>query len=355
MEKTRYYSWKNGELCKGCKLCVKGEKLVLFVSGLCTRDCWYCSLSDKKKNKDVVYANEWLIEKDSDILTEARLCEAKGAGITGGEPLQVIDRTLKYIKMLKDEFGKEFHIHLYTSLNSADEGRLKRLYDSGLDEIRFHLDIKDDKLWERLRLAKKFRWKVGVEIPVIPSLKKETINLIEFAKDKIDFLNLNELEISELNFNEFEKRGLKTKSELSYGIKGSEELALELLKEFPDMNIHYCTSKLKDAVQLANRIKKRAKNARKSFDIVTNEGMLIRGCVYLDKDTAKKFSLRDLEKAKSEINLKEACVDERKSRLILSRKNIKKFAKKIKTLGYVPAIAEEYPTWDSLEVEIDFL
>ena len=344
MEKTKFYSWKNGNLCRGCKLCVKGDKLVLFITGICPRNCWYCSISEKKKNKDIIFANERPITNVDEAIEEAKLCDATGAGITGGDPLSKLDRTIEYIKALKKEF-ENFHIHLYTSLDLVDEDKLKQLFDAGLDEIRFHLDL-DDKLWNKLELAKKFRWKVGVEIPVIPGMKEQTIKLIEFIKDKVDFLNLNELEYSEINSGEYNKRDLTAKSELSYGIKGSEELALELLELFPDMNVHYCTSRLKDAVQLANRIKKRARNVKQNFDIVTDEGMLIRGAVY-DAD--------DLEKAKQEIGLKEIIIDKRKHRLLLSSKNIKKFAKKIKQLGYKPAIVEEYPTWDCLQIEVTFL
>ena len=86
---------------------------------------------------------------------------------------------------------------------------------------------------------------------IFPYLKKETGKLISFAKDKIDFLNLNELEYSEINSGQYNKRELTVKDELSYGIAGSEELALELLEMFPEMNIHYCTARLKDSVQLA--------------------------------------------------------------------------------------------------------
>jgi hypothetical protein len=355
MEKTKFYSWKNGKLCKGCRLCVEGEKLVLFITGICPRNCWYCSLSEKKKSQDVIYANERPISNVNEAIEEAKLCDAKGAGITGGDPLSKLGRTVEYIKALKKEFGKDFHIHLYTSLDLADEGKLESLFNAGLDEIRFHPDIENNKLWNKLSLAKKFRWKAGVEIPVIPGLKEKTIRLIEFVKDKIDFLNLNELEFSELNYTEYEKRGLKTKNELSYGIKGSEELALELLEMFPGTNIHYCTSRLKDSVQLAKRIKRRAKNIKEKFDIVTDEGMLIRGAVYLDKNLKRKFKPEELEEAKKKINLKEIKIDERKSRLLLSKKNVIKFSDKIKKLGYIPAVVEEYPTWDSLEIDVNFI
>ena len=106
MEKTKFYSYKTGCLEKGCQLCVKGSKLVLFVTGICSRNCYYCPLSEKKKNKDVVYANEWPILKDSDIIKEAELCNAKGAGITGGDPLLVCERTCSVIKKLKKTFRK---------------------------------------------------------------------------------------------------------------------------------------------------------------------------------------------------------------------------------------------------------
>ena len=98
--KTPYYSYRNKQLCKGCKQCVKGRKLVLFVTGLCSRNCFYCPLSERKYKKDVVCANEWEIQKPTDILYEAKMCGSTGAGITGGDPLLKLDRTIKFIKIL---------------------------------------------------------------------------------------------------------------------------------------------------------------------------------------------------------------------------------------------------------------
>ena len=34
MEKTKFYSYKNGELPRGCQLCVQGKKLVLFIESI---------------------------------------------------------------------------------------------------------------------------------------------------------------------------------------------------------------------------------------------------------------------------------------------------------------------------------
>jgi len=279
---TPYYSWRTGDLAKGCRHCVKGEKLVLFITGLCSRRCDFCPVSDKKLYKDVTYANEMQTTNIKQIIQEAKLCSAEGAGITGGDPLIKIQNTCSAIRKLKKEFGKDFHIHLYAPLKLLNAKKLKKLHSAGLDEIRFHPDFEKPSEWNKLNLAKDYDWDVGVEIPVIPGKEKSILGLIYYIKDKVDFLNLNELELAD-NAAWREKKNIKCKDELSYAIKGSDELAKKLLETCANIGLrtHYCTCKLKDKVQLAKRIKRRAQNIKQKFDIVTNEGMIIRGAVYL--------------------------------------------------------------------------
>lgn len=133
-------------LTDGCLCCREGAKMVLFVTGLCRRDCFFCPLSEDRKNRDVIFANERAVLSDADVLEEARAMDAKGTGITGGEPLLEFGKTVHYIRLLKNEFGKAHHIHLYTSTAPA-EPELKALAEAGLDEIRFHPPV---ELWTRL-------------------------------------------------------------------------------------------------------------------------------------------------------------------------------------------------------------
>jgi len=121
MKKT--ISWLNESsytmpLSPACKMCADGSKMVVLITGLCPAKCFYCPLSLEKTGKDRIFADEWELSNEDDIdklIKEAEYIEATGAGITGGDPLVVWQRTKKYIKLLKEKFGQDFHIHLYTS------------------------------------------------------------------------------------------------------------------------------------------------------------------------------------------------------------------------------------------------
>ena len=107
-----------GPLSQACRMCARGSKMVILITGLCSAKCFYCPLSARKSGKDRIFANEWELENENDIdklLKEAEYIDADGAGITGGDPLLVWKRTKNFIKILKDSFGANFHIHMYTS------------------------------------------------------------------------------------------------------------------------------------------------------------------------------------------------------------------------------------------------
>jgi pyruvate formate-lyase activating enzyme-like uncharacterized protein len=75
-----------GELPLGCRLCTKGSKMVLFVTGLCDSSCYYCPISQEKSGRDVVFADEMPVIDEADILFEAKAIRSEGAGISGGDP-----------------------------------------------------------------------------------------------------------------------------------------------------------------------------------------------------------------------------------------------------------------------------
>jgi pyruvate formate-lyase activating enzyme-like uncharacterized protein len=348
LEKGSKYT---GELPKGCKFCRQGRKMVMLVTGLCKLSCFYCPLSEKKKDKDVIYANEKLVKKDKDVLYEARTIDALGSGITGGDPLELLDRTLHYIQLLKREFGEDHHIHLYTAYK-PDKKVIEKLQNAGLDEIRFHIPF---NCWEKMegsdykrmiKEALKTEITVGVEVPSLPDFKEQLTNLIEHLDNLgVHFINLNELEYSETNWNDIKARGYDIRHETSNAIKGSQWVADDILKELDTtMALHYCSSRFKDGVQLRRRIKRRAKNTAKQSDVISEDGLFIKGIVECD-DLEGVFNQL---KRKFHIPEELIFIDKEKSRLEIAPWILEEIHENI---DYPCFIIEEYPTADRLEVE----
>ncbi len=376
IKKTKYYSYKTGSLAKGCKLCVKGRKSVLFSTGICPRDCFFCPISDDKKNNDVVYINELKIKEleINKLIKEINLSRSKGVGITGGDPLARINRTAGFVKILKKNFGKKFHIHLYTSFNLATKENLKKMFNAGLDEIRFHPDLDDNSLWKNIDNAKTFSWQVGIEVPIIPDKKKELLDLLEFFKSKVHFFNFNEFEMSDnANVDRFKKKYSVADNE-SYAIEGSMAVGLEIMEYCSKnkLNCHLCSVKLKDKVQLTNRIKLRGKSAKLKTDKVDKEGLLKRGVIYsqmipgvgyekeiygLSSNDIREelIELKDLQNRINkvfDISLNKLFIDAKKLRIITTQRIARRLAKLIPEQC---AVVLEYPTADGLEVEIELI
>jgi len=352
--KTTKKSVYTGKLPVGCKLCEEGAKLVLFVTGKCAKACFFCPLSEKRKNKDISWANERLVKSQNAVLEEALRMRAEGAGITGGDPLIRIERTLSFISFLKSNFGRDFHIHLYTA-SAVSKEHIKKLKKAGLDEIRFHL-INYEKeeltqIWKGIKFSINEGMDTGIEIPAVPKTEEKIISIAKKLKRMGgDFLNLNELEFSETNLTALERLGYKFKSELSYAVKGSEETAKNVIKSMPDFNVHYCSSSFKDSVQLKNRLLRTAKNVAKDYEIVTSEGLLFKGIIATSSKNMKALeNLRKLLIQRYSIPKSLIAIDNEKQRIETSIDVAKFLAKNHRVSDVKYSMVEEYPTADRLE------
>lgn len=326
--KTKFGSYCEKGVAEGCKYCVKGEKLVLFVGGRCSRSCWYCSLSKNRKNSNRMFANERPCENINSLIKEAKMSNAKGAGVTGGDPLVYFDKILKSCMALKKEFGKSFHIHIYLPLNLVDETKIKKL-SRWVDEFRFHpsfLALENETLKEKeiqkIEMASPIVGKenCGIEIPSTPKRKKEILEFILKIKDSISFVNLNEFEISETNFNEMVKHYKINKD--SYTIKGSIRMGKWILRKLrgTDIKVHLCTAKTKDLYQYRNRLKRYKILPYGNF---TEEGNVVYFCVYY------KGKLIDTEGKIKKIS-REYYVDKKRKRIILNMNDVEEIYEKTK-------------------------
>ncbi len=344
-----------GPLSPACTQCREGRKMVLFVSGLCRFRCFYCPVSGRRNQKDVVYANERLVTRDEDILEEARAIGAAGTGITGGDPLGVIDRTEHFVRLLKREFGADHHIHLYTHEPNAE--KLRRLAAAGLDEFRLHIP---HYLWGPLAgsgsayravLEAAPTWGIrrGVEIPVLPEKEAELGRLLRTLDEiGVDFVNLNELEFSETNETAMRARGYRVDVRNGWGVKGSRAVAERVVRDSRlAVPIHYCSSRFKDGVQLKQRLRRRAERTKAPFARMTADGTVVLGIV----EVPAPFDLaRQAGRIARLAGLGPAAyrVDFGRRRVELASARLRRVAPRLRWPAFE---VEEYPTADALEVE----
>ena len=260
--KTKFDSYSVNDIADGCKYCLRGEKLVLFMGGKCSRNCWYCSLSDSRKKCKTFFANERPISRTKDLIEEIKESNAKGMGITGGDPLVYFRKIIKFSKIAKKKFGQKFHIHIYLPLNLVTVKKIKKL-SKYVDEFRFHPSflIDKNKIQAETEKIKEIsdaigKNRIGLELPLIPNKEKEIIAFVRQVLNFISFLNLNEFEISETNFNTVTKK--YKINEDSYTISDSKKMGIKILKALKNskLKLHLCTARTKDSHQYISRLKK---------------------------------------------------------------------------------------------------
>jgi len=331
-----------GGLPDGCVMCTRGSKMVLFVTGICGSGCFYCPVSDERMNKDVMYANETRISSLEEMIEEAERMGAEGTGITGGDPLMDMERTVAAIGMLKERFGKDHHIHLYTS--TIDPARSQTLRGAGLDELRLHPPA---DTWTSLpedikKITSIDGLNVGFEVPALPDRALELKALVHGANGLgIKFININELEFSEGNWDMMSRYEIK--DETSAAVLGSGDLVRSLM-DISEIPIHFCSSAFKDSVQLRRRLIRIAERTVPEYGIVTEDGTVLKGIIRTDdpentvKELKDEYGVPDgLAKADTERGLVETAP------WILEEISGE--------LRHECFIVEEYPTSDRLEVE----
>ncbi len=354
-----------GQLPLGCTLCTNGSKLVLFVTGLCDSSCYYCPLSLDRSGQDVTFADEIPVSDDDDIVFEVKAIRGQGAGISGGDPLCDLERTLKYIQLLKKEFGPRFHLHLYTSQTYVSEDVLTRLHNAGLDEIRFHPQNSD---WSGVQRAVDMGLIVGIEVPAIPGKQEDLKKTAKRAEDMgVFFLNINELEASETNFDKLVALGMRLTSLERASIDGSASTAKEILEWSEDnleqISVHFCSARFKDSVQLRRRLERRLEQTIRDFEERDEEDpLLVLGVIravhgrQLNHD--QLVAIHTILQNQFDVPTVLMNIDESRMRIEIAPWVIESISEQLKEIladmnHLEIGIAFEYPTWDRLQTMFD--
>ncbi len=229
--------------------------------------------------RDVFFVNEEPVKTVEEAVLEVARQGARGASLTGGDPLIAYERTLLLIRLLKENFGSSFHIHLYTSGRYATPSVLVELAEAGLDEIRFH-PVRPEYL-KAIRYARGAGLLTGIEIPVGPGLEEWAKKVMESgARMGAQFINLNELEFTAANARGLLARGIREDPDRPFTARGSLRIAIRLLswaRRNLSIPVHFCPASFKDSIQTRNRLRRTARLDFGWDEEPTSDGLLRRG------------------------------------------------------------------------------
>jgi pyruvate formate-lyase activating enzyme-like uncharacterized protein len=262
-----------GNLSPGCSICGEGHWSCLFINRLCTKNCFYCP-QDRKIKKESRPQEEIVFDEPKDYVNYLKTFGLKGVGISGGEALLVFDKLLDYIQKIKEEFGKKIYLWVYTNGDLINEEKIRRMQQSGLDEIRFNISAGAYDLGPA-KLATDLIDNVTVEIPSIPE-DYETVkkSLSEMQKIGIGHLNLHQLFATKYNYKNYIDRNYTFLHHSSFPIFESEITALKLLRYALDKNIdlpiNYCSATYKDRFQYMGIRARKALLMKKDFEELTD-------------------------------------------------------------------------------------
>lgn len=279
-KKTKLHT---GALSPGCRTCGEGTWSCLMIGSRCTADCFFCPQDRRATTDKPPTAGGIEFSDPDDYVDYLDVFGLKGVGISGGEPLLLFDKALSFLKAIRNRFGPEIYVWLYTNGDLATEEKLDRLKSGGLDEIRFDIVHRGYDL-DVVEAACDRLDTVAVEVPAIPE-DGETVQrcLPEMQRIGVAHLNLHQLHATAHNYKRLSKRGytfLHYPSEYPVPVFESEMTALELLRHAIDsrlaLPINYCSHAFKYRFQNAGARRRAAVLGCEGFEGITEAGYIRR-------------------------------------------------------------------------------
>lgn len=296
-----------GELSPGCLICGEGYWSCMFINALCTTHCFFCPQDRKiKKEHAPITEDNIIFDSPEDYVGYLEKFNFRGVGFSGGEPLLVFGKLLEYLKKIRERFGKEIYLWIYTNGDLINKDKLKRLKEAGLDEIRFDISARDYDL-RPVELAVNIINTVTVEIPAIPE-DYEIVKkcLLKIQKLGVKYLNIHQLNTTEYNYKNYANRHYTFLHDPSISIFESEIVALKLIRYAIDnkitLPINYCSSVYKNRLQGKGKRERRAPLLKEDFEEITSAGY-IRSLSIEDSPTNIKRIINILQEKKCQDNL----------------------------------------------------
>ncbi len=263
-------------LSPGCRACLEGTWSCLFITGLCNARCFYCPAPQDVGG--VPGTNSLDFPQVDDYVDYLARFGFTGASLSGGEPLLELEKSLSFLRKIRDRLGDGVHLWMYTNGLLLTGEVARRLRDAGLDELRLDLGATGYRL-DPTRLAVGVIPRVTVEIPAVPEEAARLTGLLPVLDDLgVAHLNLHQLRLTRHNFGHLARRGYTFLHGESVTVLESELLALELVRHGLDqglaIGVNYCSFVYKNRYQGAAGRRRAAAQVARSHEDVTEAGYL---------------------------------------------------------------------------------
>ena len=238
----------------GCKGCLGGKGTNAYVTGACTRECFFC-FNQKPRNDDLVVHGVRLAEPEDAVEIVQRYA-LRSVGISGGEPTLRPERLLRLVRALRT-LPVRVRIDLYTNGDRLTDALLAQLKEAGLDALRFNLVAREFDT-EPLERALRFFDEVAVEIPVVPDRMRDLQAMVlKLDALGVPFLNIHELFACRENwahvaFEGYESSGASGGALTWEPVAGADEAALTLLlfalRKTTQLSTYYCSCRTQEDI-----------------------------------------------------------------------------------------------------------
>ncbi len=263
-------------LSPGCRLCAAGQWSCLFINGMCNANCFYCP--SPQDDEGLPQSNGLDFETPAAYVAYLKNFGFRGVSLSGGEPLMSFERSLAYLRAVKQEFGNKIHVWMYTNGSLATLEKLKILRDAGLDEIRYDIGATNYHM-KYLKLAIGVIPVVTVEIPAVPGEYERLKTMVaELADMGVNYLNLHQMRMTKHNMPGFVERGLLISHGKRATVPESEITALKVMLHVKqcgiDLPVNYCSYAYKDRYQHATARYRHAKYIKEDYEDVTSNAYI---------------------------------------------------------------------------------
>ncbi|TPW21027.1 MAG: hypothetical protein FD126_1101, partial [Elusimicrobia bacterium] len=238
----------------GCRGCLAGKGTNAFVTGLCTRDCFFC-FNQKPRTDELVVHGIPLAEPEEAPYVVRRY-GLTSVGVSGGEPTLRPERLLRLVRALKT-LPFAVRADLYTNGDCLDDALLGRLKEAGLDALRFNVVARAFDLAPVARALKVFP-ETAVEIPVDPEQAAELRDMtLRLDAMGVPFLNIHELFVCRENAARVSARGHASGGGEAPGllwepVAGGDAAALEILLfgllRAKRLSVYYCSTRTQEDI-----------------------------------------------------------------------------------------------------------